>query len=106
MARSPFETETCFGFVFFSNLRNRPLHFRTADYRSNFRKNTDKYGHLATLRCTPALLLSLLFPPLFLLTLTTGRRVLVCSCCFFDTFTPAPRHAAEEFTLGLEVKQV
>ena len=35
---------------------------------------------------------------------TTGRRVLVCSCCFFDTFTPAPRHLAEEW--GLEVKQV
>ena len=47
---------------------------------------------------------SLLFPPLFLLTLTTGGRVLVCSCCFFDTFTPAPRHVANEW--GLEVKQV
>ena len=35
--------------LIFSNLRNRPLHFRTAEYRSNFRKNTDKYGHLATL---------------------------------------------------------
>ena len=37
----------------------------------------------------PPLFCSLLFPPLLLLTLTTGRRVLVCSCCFFDTFTPA-----------------
>ena len=52
----------------------------------------------------PPLFCSLLFPPLFVLTLTTGRRVLVCSCCFFDTFTPAPRHMAEEW--GLEVKQV
>ena len=47
---------------------------------------------------------SLLFSPLLLLTLTTGRRVLVCSCCFSDIFTPAPRHVAEEW--GLEVKQV
>ena len=52
----------------------------------------------------PPLFCSLLFPPLFLLTLTTGRRVLVCSCCFFDIFTPAPRHVAEEW--GLEMKQV
>ena len=55
MVRSQFETEICLrlklfeiGFDF-SNLRNRPLHIRTADSRSNFRKNTDKYGHLATL---------------------------------------------------------
>ena len=34
--------------LIFSNLQNWPLQFRTADYRSNFRKNTDKYGHLAT----------------------------------------------------------
>ena len=52
----------------------------------------------------PPLFCSLLFPPLFLLTLTTGRRVLVCSCCFFDIFTPSPRHVAEEW--GLEMKQV
>ena len=56
MVRSQFETEIClrlklFEIAFdFSNLRNRPLHFRTADCRSNFRKNTDKYGHLATLQ--------------------------------------------------------
>ena len=42
--------------------------------------------------------------PEFLLTLTTGRYVLVCSCCFFHSFTPASRHVAEEW--GLEVKQV
>ena len=64
--------------------------------------------------CFPALLLnkpplpllfcSLLFPPFSLPILTTDRRVLVCSCCFFDTFTPAPRRAAEEWEL--EVKQV
>ena len=59
MLRSQFETEICLrlklfeiGFDF-SNLRNRPLHFRTADYRSNFRKNTDKYWHLATLGAEP-----------------------------------------------------
>ena len=44
------------------------------------------------------------FLPFSFLTLATERRVLVCSCCFFDTFTPAPRFAAEEW--GLEVKQV
>ena len=56
MVRSQFETEICLrlklfeiGFDF-SILRNRPLHLRTADYRSNFHKNTDKYGHLATLQ--------------------------------------------------------
>ena len=56
------------------------------------------------IRDVTLLFCSLLFLPFSLLTLATERRVLVCSCCFFDTFTPAPRFAAEEW--GLEVKQV
>ena len=53
--------------------------------------------------CHPSLLLSS-FLPLSLLTLATESRVLVHSCSFFDTFSPAPKLAAEEW--GLEVKQV
>ena len=56
------------------------------------------------IRDVTLLFCSLLFLPLSLLTLATERRVLVCSCCFFDTFIPSPRFAAEEW--GLEVKQV
>ena len=36
-------------FLIFSILRILPLRFRTAENTSNFRRNTDKYGRLATL---------------------------------------------------------
>ena len=48
------------------------------------------------IRDVTLLLCSLLFLPLSLLTLATESRVLVCPCCFFDTFTPAARFTAEE----------
>ena len=72
------------------------------------------FTHLTVLPGTPCeppwirhvtlLFCSLLSLSLSLFTFATERCVLVCSCCFLDTFTPAPRFAAEEW--GLEVKQV
>ena len=41
-------------FLIFSILRILPLRFRTAENTSNFRRNTDKYGRLATLIRTHA----------------------------------------------------
>ena len=43
------EAEVDSFFDFFNFLRILPLRFRTAENTSNFRRNTDKYGRLATL---------------------------------------------------------
>ena len=77
--------------LFYSTMSLYPAHSVAAVVCARHRSTCHSLASLRRSGMSPFFSALLFSPPFSLLTLSTKRRVLVFSCCGFDTFTPATR---------------